>query len=51
MSLKGVRGSVVVDDGSGGIDISDVDADLIIDDAGSGSVNFARINGRVEVKD
>lgn len=51
ITVEGVRGSVFVDDGSGSIDISDVDADLIIEDDGSGSLNFARINGRVEKDD
>ena len=51
ITVKDVRGSVVVDDGSGGINVTDVDADLIIKDDGSGSLNFARINGRVEKDD
>ncbi len=51
ITVKDVRGSVIVDDGSGGINVSDVDADLIIEDDGSGSLNFARINGRVEKDD
>ena len=51
ITVKDVRGSVVVDDGSGGINVTDVDADLIIEDDGSGSLNFARIDGRVEMKD
>jgi hypothetical protein len=51
ITVKDVRGTVVVDDGSGGINVTDVDADLIIEDDGSGSLNFARINGRVEKDD
>jgi len=51
ITVKGVRGSVIVDDGSGGINVSDVDADLIIEDDGSGSLSFARINGRVQKDD
>ncbi len=51
ITVKDVRGSVVIDDGSGGIKVTDVDADLIIEDDGSGSLNFARINGRVEKDD
>ena len=51
ITVQDVRGSVVIDDGSGSINVSDVDADLIIEDDGSGSLNFARINGRVEKKD
>jgi hypothetical protein len=51
ITVKNVRGSVTVDDGSGGINVSDVGADLIIEDDGSGSLNFARINGRVEKDD
>jgi len=51
ITVQDVRGSVVIDDGSGSINVTDVDADLIIEDAGSGSLNFARINGHVEKKD
>ena len=51
ITVQNVRGSVTVDDGSGGINVSDVGADLIIEDDGSGSLNFARINGRVEKND
>ena len=49
--MQDVRGSVVIDDGSGSINVSDVDADLIIEDDSSGSLNFARVNGRVEKED
>ncbi len=51
ITVKDVRGSVVVDDGSGSINVTDVDADLIIKEDGSGSLNFARIEGRVEKDD
>jgi len=51
ITVKNVGGSVVVDDGSGGINVTDVAADLIIEDDGSGSLNFARINGHVEKDD
>ncbi len=51
ITVKDVRGSVVVDDGSGSIKVTDVGADLIIKEDGSGSLNFARIEGRVEKDD
>lgn len=51
ITVSDVRGSVIVDDGSGDINVSDVDNDLIIKDDGSGSLNFARVNGRVEKDD
>ncbi len=51
ITVKNVGGSVVIDDGSGGINVTDVGADLIIEDDGSGSLNFARINGRIEKAD
>ena len=51
ITVKDVRGSVIIDDGSGGINVTDVDADLIIEEDGRGSLNFARINGRVEKDD
>ena len=49
--MQHVHGSVVIDDGSGDINVSDVEADLIIEDDGSGSLSFARVNGRVEKED
>ena len=48
IDVRHVAGSVYVDDGSGGIDVSDVDRDLIIEDDGSGSLRYARVQGRVE---
>ncbi len=51
ITIRGVRGSVVIDDGAGGINVSDVDEDLIIEDDGSGSLSFARIEGRVQKED
>jgi len=51
ITVRDVRGSVVVDDGSGSIKVTDVGADLIIKEDGSGSLNFARIEGRVEKDD
>ena len=43
-----VTGSVTIDDGSGSINVSDVGKDLVIIDAGSGSVDYSAIQGRVE---
>ncbi len=51
ITVKDVRGSVIIDDGSGSITVTDVDADLTIVDDGSGGLNFARIEGRVEKAD
>ncbi len=51
ITIKDVRGSVIVDDGSGSINVTDVDADLIIKEDGSGSLSFARINGRIQKDD
>ena len=46
--VRDVTGSVTVDDGSGSINVSDVEADLIIENDGSGSLNFSNIGGHVE---
>lgn len=51
ITIATVGGSVTIDDGSGSISVSDVSKDLIIEDDGSGSLNFARIQGRVEKQD
>ena len=48
ISVERVGGSVTIDDGSGGIRVHAVEQDLIIIDAGSGSVNYTEIRGRVE---
>ncbi len=48
IAVKHVQGSVTVDDGSGGITVSDVDSDLIIIDDGSGGLSFSNIRGAVE---
>jgi DUF4097 and DUF4098 domain-containing protein YvlB len=48
ITLEKVGGSVTIDDGSGSIDVRDVAGDLIILDAGSGSVSFSDIRGTVE---
>ena len=48
ITVDTVEGTVTIDDGSGGIDVSDVSEDLIIVDDGSGSVNFHDVRGTVE---
>lgn len=48
IEITGVAGSVIIDDGSGSIRVSDVLEDLIIVEAGSGSLTFSGIQGRVE---
>jgi hypothetical protein len=40
-----VQGSVLLRDGSGGIEVSDVDQDLIVESDGSGSIDARRILG------
>jgi len=49
LEVVGVTGSVRIDDGSGSITVRQVTGDLIVDEAGSGSLNFSDIQGRVEV--
>ena len=44
------RLSLKIDDGSGDIDIRDMDGDVMLED-GSGDVNLAAIQGRVEIED
>jgi len=48
ITVDTVEGTVTIDDGSGGIDVSDVSEDLVIVDDGSGSVNFNDVRGAVE---
>lgn len=50
--IAGVGGSVIVEeDGSGDIRVEDVRGDFIVEDDGSGDVDFARVDGRVTVRD
>ena len=51
VSVMRVDGSVTIDDGSGSIDVSEVAGDLSIPDAGSGSVDYSSIGGRVQQAD
>jgi hypothetical protein len=44
-----VTGSIVVDDGSGSINVSDVEGDFRVVDAGSGSVNYRDIAGEIDI--
>ncbi len=48
ITVDTVEGTVTIDDGSGGIDVSDVSEDLIIVDDGSGSLEFHDVRGKVE---
>ena len=48
INVAGVTGSVTIDDGSGSITVRDVGQDLVIEDAGSGSVNVSNVLGNVE---
>ena len=48
INVRGVRGSVTIDDGSGSIRVGDVEEDLIITDDGSGSLTYSDIRGTVE---
>jgi hypothetical protein len=48
ITIEGVGGTVTIDDGSGSIRVRNVARDLIIIDAGSGSVSFADVKGTVE---
>jgi hypothetical protein len=45
--VNGVSGTVVVDDGSGSIDIEDVGGDVHIKDDGSGSLSIRDVKGKV----
>lgn len=51
ITVRAVAGSVVVDDGSGSIRISDVERDVIIDEAGSGGVTISDVRGSIEQDD
>ncbi len=51
LSQRLVGGTVTIDDGSGGIDVRDVELDLDIVDDGSGSVRIADVRGAVTTDD
>ena len=42
-----MAGSVTIDDGSGSIDVDDVELDLVIVDDGSGGLDVANVRGDV----
>jgi DUF4097 and DUF4098 domain-containing protein YvlB len=48
ITIEGVGGTVTIDDGSGSISVRNVGRDLVIIEAGSGSVSFSGIRGTVE---
>lgn len=45
-----MAGSVTIDDGSGSLDVSDVEKDLVIVNNGSGGLGFSDIAGRVDAE-
>jgi hypothetical protein len=47
--VKAVNGSVTIDDGSGSIDVNDIENDFTIVDDGSGSVSVSDVRGNVEL--
>ena len=47
ITVEKVGGSVTIDDGSGGIDVNDVELDLVIVDDGSGGLDATNIRGDV----
>ncbi len=49
--IRNASGNVKIDDGSGSIDVDGVGGDLIIDDAGSGSLSFRNVQGEVIQRD
>ena len=49
--ISNVTGTVTIDDGSGNIDVRDVEQDLEIVDDGSGSVRIAAVRGAVHRDD
>ena len=52
MRIADVAGSVIVeDDGSGSIHVEDVTGDFLVLDDGSGGVDYARIGGRIQIRD
>ena len=48
ITIEGVDGTVTIDDGSGSIRVRNVGRDLVIIDAGSGSVSISDIRGTIE---
>ncbi len=48
ITVREVKGSVYIDDGSGSIKVRHVDQDLVVTNAGSGSLSYANVAGVVE---
>ncbi|MDJ0700396.1 MAG: hypothetical protein QNJ07_11095 [Woeseiaceae bacterium] len=48
INVRNVKGSVYIDDGSGSISVRHVDRDLVVTNAGSGSLSYANVGGVVE---
>lgn len=48
ISVERARGNVSIDDGSGSISVADVAGDLLIPEAGSGSVTIRDVRGRID---
>ncbi len=48
ITIDTVDGTVTIDDGAGGIDVSGVTEDLVIIDDGSGGIRFNDVRGKVE---
>ena len=48
VEIHGVGGSVTADDGSGNIEVEDVEKDLIIENDGSGRLTYNDIRGVVQ---
>ena len=48
IDIRNVVGSVTINDGSGSITVDNVERNLVIEDDGSGSVNFTNVRGEVE---
>ena len=47
ITVRQVGGSVIIDDGSGGIDVHDIEHDVTIIDDGSGSFNASDVRGNI----
>lgn len=49
IEVFGARSGVRISDGSGGINVDDVAGDFIVARAGSGSIDYANVRGRVDI--
>ena len=49
IDIRGARSSIRISDASGSIDVADVAGDFVVNDDGSGSIDYDNVRGRVDI--